>query len=319
MDCISLFMAGVQNVIATSGTAFTEHQVRMLARFTKRVWLNFDPDNAGMNAAEKTLSLLVEEGFEPRVVALDGGLDPDRYVRERGVEAYATAVKTAERYADFLIERARQQFGTRTPEAKVKALNFLLPHIRRVPNAIARNDFAENAAQKLGIESSLMRQELKQAAAQRLESVKAAQPRAVTEVERILLCALVLPEADSARQLAAERLGANPEWFADMASSSLIEVLVNAPAPQNPFEAAPDETSRALLASALHSASETEEGNETSILRVQSALESLQDKYLDRRLRELRVQMSEAQRRGDDEMLMRLAQEKLRLDRERTR
>jgi len=319
MDCISLFMAGVQNVIATSGTAFTEHQVRMLARFTKRVWLNFDPDNAGMNAAEKTLSLLVEEGFEPRVVALDGGLDPDRYVRERGVEAYATAVKTAERYADFLIERARQQFGTRTPEAKVKALNFLLPHIRRVPNAIARNDFAENAAQKLGIESSLMRQELKQAAAQRLESVKAAQPRAVTEVERILLCALVLPEADSARQLAAERLGANPEWFADMASSTLIEVLVNAPAPDNPFEAAPDEASRALLASALHSASETEEGNETSILRVQSALESLQDKYLERRLRELRVQMSEAQRRGDDEMLMRLAQEKLRLDRERTR
>jgi DNA primase len=319
MDCISLFMAGVQNVIATSGTAFTEHQVRMLARFTKRVWLNFDPDNAGMNAAEKTLSLLVEEGFEPRVVALDGGLDPDRYVRERGVEAYAIAVKTAERYADFLIERARQQFGTRTPEAKVKALNFLLPHIRRVPNAIARNDFAENAAQKLGIESSLMRQELKQAAAQRLESVKAAQPRAVTEVERILLCALVLPEADSSRQLAAERLGANPEWFADMASSSLIEVLVNAPAPDNPFEAAPDEASRALLASALHSASETEEGNETSLLRVQSALESLQDKYLERRLRELRVQMSEAQRRGDDEMLMRLAQEKLRLDRERTR
>jgi DNA primase len=319
MDCISLYMAGVQNVIATSGTAFTEHQVRMLARFTKRVWLNFDPDNAGRNAAEKTLSLLVEEGFEPRVVSLDGGLDPDRYVRERGVEAYANAVKTAERYADFLIERARQQFGTRTPEAKVKALNFLLPHIRRVPNAIARNDFAENAAQKLGIESSLMRQELKQAAAQRLESVKAAQPRAVTEVERILLCALVLPEADSARQLAAERLGAHPEWFADMASSTLIEVLVNAPAPDNPFEAAPDEASRALLASALHSASETEEGNETSMLRVQSALESLQDKYLDRRLRELRVQMSEAQRRGDDEMLMRLAQEKVRLDRERTR
>jgi DNA primase len=219
MDCISLFMAGVQNVIATSGTAFTEHQVRMLARFTKRVWLNFDPDNAGMNAAEKTLSLLVEEGFEPRVITLDGGLDPDRYVRERGVEAYANAVKTAERYADFLIERARQEFGTRTPEAKVKALNFLLPHIKRVPNPIARNDFAENAAQKLGIESSLMRQELRQAAAQRLESVKAAQPRTVTEVERILLCALVLPEADSARHLAAAELGANPEWYADMASS----------------------------------------------------------------------------------------------------
>jgi DNA primase len=319
MDCISVFMSGIQGVVATSGTAFTESQVRLLGRFTKNVVLNFDPDSAGANAAEKTTGLLVEEDFNVRVVTLEGGLDPDRFIKEHGIAEYTTAVRGAVRYSEYLIERARQQFGTRTPEAKVKALNFLLPHIRRVPNAIARNDFAENAAQKLGIESSLMRQELKQAAAQRLESVKAAQPRAVTEVERILLCALVLPEADSARQLAAERLGAHPEWFADMASSTLIEVLVNAPAPDNPFEAAPDEASRALLASALHSASETEEGNETSMLRVQSALESLQDKYLDRRLRELRVQMSEAQRRGDDEMLMRLAQEKVRLDRERTR
>jgi len=320
MDCISLFMAGVQNVIATSGTAFTEHQVRMLARFTKRVWLNFDPDTAGMNAAEKTLSLLVEEGFEPRVVALDGGLDPDRFVRERGVEAYAHAVKSAERYADFLIERARSEFGTRTPEAKVKALNMLLPHIRRIPNPIARNDFADNAAQKLGIESSLMRQELKQAAQQRLESVRAVRTRDVTEVERILLRALVLPEADSARALAAEQLGAHPDWFSDLASAAVVEALVNAPAPENPFEAAPDDASRALLARALHSEVETvEETSEVSAARVQSALETLHDKYLERRQRELRVQMDEAQRRGDDTALLHLAQEKLRLDRERKR
>jgi DNA primase len=310
MDCIRVFMGGIANVIATSGTAFTEHQVRLLSRFTKRVVLNFDPDQAGANAAEKTIALLVEEGFEVRVVTLDGGMDPDRYIRERGMAAYSEAVRGAARYADYLIERARTMFPARSPESKVKALNMLLPHIRRVPNAIARSDFAENAAQKLGIESSLMRQELKQAASQRLESVRAAQPKGVTEVERILLCALVLPEADSARALAAERLGANPEWFAELPSASVIEVLVNAPAPDNPFEAAPDDASRALLASALHGE------NESSAAQVQGALETLHDKYLDRRLRELRVQMAEAQRHGDDAMLLRLAQEKLRLDRE---
>ena len=120
----------------------------------------------------------MEEGFEVRVVTLEGGLDPDQYIKERGIAAYSDAVRGAVRYADYLIERARTMFPARTPESKVKALNMLLPHIRRVPNAIARNDFAENAAQKLGIESSLLRQELKQAAAQRLDSVKAAQPRA---------------------------------------------------------------------------------------------------------------------------------------------
>jgi DNA primase len=310
MDCISVFMGGIANVMATSGTAFTEHQVRLLSRFTKRVVLNFDPDQAGANAAEKTVALLVEEGFEVRVVTLEGGLDPDRYIKERGIAAYSTAVRGAMRYADYLIERAQVLFPARTPESKVKALNFLLPHIRRVPNAIARSDFAENAAQKLGIESSLMRQELKQAAQQRLESVKAAQPRAVTEVERILLCALVLPDADSARALAVEKLAENPEWFSGLGSAAVMEVLVNAPAPENPFEAAPDEVSRMLLASALQSASE----EEVSAVKVEGALETLRRGYLERRSREVRVQMAEASRRGDNEMLLRLMQEKVRLD-----
>jgi DNA primase len=312
MDCISVFMGGIANVMATSGTAFTEHQVRLLSRFTKRVVLNFDPDQAGANAAEKTVALLVEEGFEVRVVTLEGGLDPDRYIKERGIAAYSQAVRGAVRYADYLIERARVLFPARTPESKVKALNMLLPHIRRVPNAIARSEFAENAAQKLGIESAMMRQELKQAVQQRLESVKAAQPRAVTEVEKILLCALVLPEADSARQMAAERLGESPEWFAELGSAAVMEVLVQGPAPENPFEAAPDAASRTLLASALQSASE----EEISAAKVEGALETLRRQYLERRSREVRVQMAEAQRRGDNEMLLRLAQEKVRLDTE---
>ncbi len=319
MDCISLFMAGVDNVIASSGTSFTEHQVRMLARFTKRVWLNFDPDSAGMNAAEKTLSLLVEEGFEVRVVTLEGGLDPDRFVRERGVQEYANAVREAARYSDFLIERARTMFPARTAEAKVKALNMLLPHIRRVPNPIARNDFAENAAQKLGIESSLMRQELKQAAQQRLESVRAPQPSAVSEVERILLCALVLPEADSARALAAERLAENPSWFAELPSTAVMEVLVNAAPTDNPFDAAPDEVSRTLLASALHSDSVSEEQPEVFLHKVQGALDALQERYADRRLREVTLQIAGAERRGDSAMVLTLLQEKLRLERERKR
>src|SRR5580698_2903158 len=317
MDCISLFMAGVDNVIATSGTAFTEHQLRILSRFSKRVWLNFDPDNAGANAAEKTLGLLVEEDFEVRVITLEGGLDPDRFVRERGVAEYATAVRGAARHQDFLIERARILFPARTAEAKVKSLNFLLPHIRRIPNPIARNDFAENAAQKLGIESSLMRQELKQAAQQRLESVRAPQQKAVSEIERILLCALVLPDADSSRALAADQLAANPEWYAELPSAPLIEVFANAPAPDNPLQAAPDDASRLLLASVLHQASsESEASRETLQEQVQNALHTLHERRLDRRLREIRTLIAEATRQGNQEMLMQLAHEKVQLEAE---
>jgi DNA primase len=317
MDCISLFMAGVDNVVATSGTAFTEHQMRMLQRFSKRVWLNFDPDTAGANAAEKTLSLLVEEDFEVKVITLEGGLDPDRYVREHGVAAYADAVRGASRYSDYLIERARVLFPARTPEAKVKALNFLLPHIRRIPNAIARDEFANNAAQKLGIESALMRQELKHAAQQRLESVKSAQPKTVSEIERILLRALVLPDADSSRALAAEQLAAHPEWYAELPTAALMEVLANGPAPENALEAAPDDASRRLLASVLHQASEESEAARGLLQeQVGNALQSLHAKRLERRSRELRALIAEAQRRGDETMLRQLAHEKLQVERD---
>jgi DNA primase len=319
MDCISVYMGGIHGVIATSGTAFTEHQVRMLSRFTKNVVLNFDPDNAGAIATEKTISLMVEEGFQVRVVTLPGGLDPDRFIKERGIAEYSTAVRGATRYSDYLIERARVLFPARTPEAKVKALNMLLPHIRRVPNALVRDEFATNAAQKLGIESSLMRQELRQAAQQRLESVRAPQPGALTEVERILLCALVLPDADSSRALAAEQLGANPDWFADLPTAAVIEALVNAPAPDNPFEAAPDEVSRGLLASALHTTSDQDAEADVLLRKVEGALETLKDRYVNRRLREITVQIAEAERRGDDAMRLTLMQEKMRLDRERNR
>jgi DNA primase len=319
MDCISVYMAGIRNVIATSGTAFTESQVRLLSRFTKRAVLNFDPDQAGATATEKTIALLVEEGFEVRVAALDGGLDPDRFIKDRGVAEYSTVVRGAMRYSDFLIERARTQFGTRTPEAKVKAMNFLLPHIRRIPSPLLRNEFATNAAQKLNIESAMMREELKQAAQQRLESVRAPQPSAITEVERILLCALVLPESDPARALAVENLGVHPERYAELPCATVIEVLVNAPAPGNPFDAAPDEASRTMLASALHTASDHDTDPAAFLRKLHGALETLADRYADRRLSELTRQIAEAERRGDSAMVLNLMQEKLRLDRERKR
>ncbi len=256
MDCISVYMAGVRNVLATSGTAFTEHQVRLLSRFTHRVVVNFDPDQAGATAAEKSIALLTEEGFEVKVVALEGGLDPDRFVRERGMEAYMAALRGAKRHADYLIDRARQLFPGRTPEAKVKAMNFLLPHIRRMPNALHRDEFAADAAQKLGIESAILRQEIRQAAATKVESIRSTPTREpASETERVLLRALVLPESDPARQLAANQLIAHPEYIDGLPAGELLDILANAPAPSNPLDAAPDDASRALLARALETPS----------------------------------------------------------------
>ena len=314
MDCISVYMAGIHNVVATSGTAFTETQVRLLGRFTKRVIVNFDPDTAGANAAEKSIAMLTEEDFDVKLVTLDGGLDPDRFVRERGIQAYGAELREAKRHSDYLIERARHLFPGHAAEAKVSAMNFLLPHIRRMAHPIRRNQFAEDAANKLGIDSALMRQELKQAAAHRVASVPVHRAEPVTETERILLRALVLPESDSARVRAATALAENSAWIADLATSDLLDTLANTTVPSNPLDAAATDEARAQLAGALDYSPQPTDP--PLLTQVEDALHTLEQRRLERRQRELRTQIAEADRRGDQQMLARLIQEKLLVDRQ---
>ena len=127
MDCISVYMAGIHNVLAISGTAFTETQVRLLGRFTKRVIVNFDPDSAGAGATEKIIELLQEEDFEIKIVTLEGGLDPDRFVREHGIEAYAAALRGVHGISEWdFIDRALQLFPAtyRRREGEARSTSF---------------------------------------------------------------------------------------------------------------------------------------------------------------------------------------------------
>jgi DNA primase len=309
MDCISVYLAGVKSVIATSGTAFTEAQVRLLSRYTTRVIVNFDPDTAGANAAEKSIALLTEEGFDVSVVTLEGGLDPDRYIREHGAQAYMEALRGRKRYTDFLIERARQMFPPATADAKVKALNFLLPHIRRVPNRIARVEFATDAAQKLGIDSALVREELKEAAAKRRDGLAHAGPP-LSDAEKILLCAMAGAISESACQAAMAGFDANEPHFEGLAVTSLLQQLRRR-GNIDPLEAIADTAGRNMLAQVLHGESRPIKTEE-----VAAALETLRRRHLERRQRELRAAANEAERKGDFASVLRLNAEKLAVDRQ---
>ncbi len=310
MDCISVFLRGIQNVIATSGTAFTEQQAAILKRHTSNAVVNFDPDSAGANAAEKSIALLTEEGFSIRIVTLEDGLDPDRYVRERGMEAYMGAIRGARPQAEYLIERARQQFPGASAEQKVKAMNFLLPHIRRMPEMLAREQFAQDAAQKLGIDSAVLREELRQAALRRRERVEE-KPRVLTEVERVLLRALAGtdPAYAPVRRAAAEAITGQPVWFEHLASFAGLQALTQRQA-QDPMEAVEDEAQRGLLAEALLGETRPPEPAE-----VQGALQEIEERWIEARLREARAAIAEAERRGDAAELAALTQKKLELDR----
>src|SRR5262245_621125 len=156
MDCIAVYSAGIHNVVATSGTAFTEAQVRMLGRFSKDIIVNFDPDNAGAAATDRSINLLVAEEFKIRILRLEEGYDPDLFIRKHGVEAYVRALKAAPYYFDYLVDRALRQFPVRTPEGKKNAVNYLLPHIQLLPSRIERESLANDIAQKLGIDSTVV-------------------------------------------------------------------------------------------------------------------------------------------------------------------
>ena len=306
MDCISVSMAGVRNVLATSGTAFTEPQVRLLSRFTHRVVVNFDPDQAGANAAEKSIALLTEEGFEVKIVTLEGGLDPDRYLREHGLPAYMTALRAARRHSDYLIERAQQLFPGRSPESKLKAMNYLLPHIRRMPNALHRDEFAADAAQKLAIDSALLRNELRQAAARKVESLPSAMAAPASHVDHVLVQALLLPEADATRAEVARRLSAEPELLSGLTAAALLEALLSSPRHDDVLDNAPDEPSRRQLAVLLSSPIEPLALREQAL----GALHTLEGRHLERKMRELKSMISEALRRNDPPALDRLTLEK---------
>ncbi len=310
MDCITAYMAGFHNVLATSGTAFTEMQARLLSRYTKKLFVNFDPDTAGANAAEKSISLLTEEDFQILVVTLDGGLDPDRYIRERGIKAYVAAVEGGKRHSDYLIGRAMQLFPPKTAEGKSKALNYLLPHIRRMPDRIMREEFAADAAQKLGIDSALVRDELKEAARKRRDQVSTSSLDRLNEAERVLMRALASPTGSRVFSRVADALHKQPESFEGLGVTRLLLTLRDR-GDVEPLAAIPDPAQRALLAHAL-----LRETSEIEFDEVERALDSLKYRHLEALQRRVRADIAEAERRGDLAQLAIFMAEKLKVDRQ---
>ena len=327
MDCIAVYAAGFRNVLASSGTAFTEAQAQLLGRFSKNAVVNFDPDTAGAKATERTLGLLVEEEFQIKVLTLEPGFDPDLFIRRKGKEAYAGELKKSQRYFDYLIERARLQFPVRSAEGKVKALNFLLPHMQRVPSRIVRDELAREIAQKLVIDSAVLRQELKHAAASRSSaSLKAPAEVQVTDAERILIRALAsATEMQASGEHLSSRDGAEEEFdparqaqfvlkserlHLGLATEQLIEALLGVgPETAHVIDLPLPEADRALLASVL-----MKEDEELSAERLEGAVRALRRIQLRRRLERVQreLQVTRGKKAAEVQQLL---EEKIRLKR----
>jgi DNA primase len=232
MDVIALVEAGLEPVVASCGTSLSEAQVRLLGRYARRLVVNFDRDAAGQAATERSLALLLGSDFDVRVLVLPAGsgekTDPDSFVRSQGSVAYRDLLARAPRYLEYLIQRARQM-ASGGIEGRLQAVNFLLPYLRHLPSRLARLEWASRAASELGIEFTVLREALREAAGEgrtRVELPPALVGARITPVERRLMRLLLEAEDSVRRRLARQLL--EEELHRGLETESLLEKLLPA-------------------------------------------------------------------------------------------
>jgi DNA primase len=318
MDAIAVARTGISNVVASCGTALAEPQIKLLGRFTRRVIVNYDPDSAGQTATERSIALLLQQDFEVKVLALppvgDKKADPDLFIREKGAEAYLKLLKESPPYVDYLIARARQM-DLATAEGKLRAVNFLLPYVQKIPNRLLRSEWATRIAQQLRIDEPVLRAQLSKAATERRGELKA-QPemlgRVTKPVERRLIRMLADAEdfkEELARRLQQERL------YEGMEGEKIIAALIAANLASPPMATSDiagtlEDRDRRLLFEVLF-----EEEEAASWEEAESCLAALQRRQTERAVaeiqRDIEAQPAGANLRGllerKQELMRRLA------------
>ncbi len=206
MDVVGATQAGVVEAVATCGTALTNEQIRSMKRHTQNLHLNFDPDAAGANAAERSIKLLLDESMRVRIVELEGGLDPDEYVKQHGAEAYQERVSKAKSYFYWMADRARTKFDMREPQGRVDAFQSLIPSIQGLASKLERSVVATDLASYLGVESGLVLEHFRKMAADRVDRGPAPKAQPATHAtDRILMPLLLSDESARAALVAALR------------------------------------------------------------------------------------------------------------------
>ncbi|MDQ6759981.1 MAG: DNA primase [Acidobacteriota bacterium] len=311
MDVIGVYSAGVQNVVASCGTALTNTQVRSIKRFSEKIVVNFDPDAAGANAAERSLQMLLDENMRVRVLQLEGGLDPDEYVKQAGADTYRAKLESAAGYFEWLSDRARKKFDMRTAEGRIAGLQFLMPAIQRVSDRLERATIAGEVAGYLGIERGLVLDQFRRAATDRREPAPQHRPIETHALEKLLLNALLV-SADAREQVLPRLLELEITGpFATrniLVAMSSLDARVEGPASAfAALEARLSETDRDLLAKVVFA---DELGEESRALdQAVECLRTLENQNRDLHRTGLRDRIKSAERTGNMPEALRLMQQ----------
>jgi DNA primase len=159
-DLISVFQAGIENIVASSGTALTEEQIQLVARYARTVTLVYDADSAGFNAALRGVDLILEHGLEVRVAVLPDGEDPDSFVRKFGGREFQKLVDGGVSFLDFKAKSFQAEGLLATPEGQTRAVRSIVESIAKMKDELRRNLYIKNVAERYGIYESVLFREL---------------------------------------------------------------------------------------------------------------------------------------------------------------
>jgi DNA primase len=248
--------------------------------------VNYDPDTAGQTATERSISLLLEQDYEVRVLALPGKADPDKFIREQGKDAYIKLLKDSPPYVDYLIARARRMDLT-TGEGKRNAVNFLLPYIQKIPNRLLRSEWATRIAQQLRLDEPVLRAEISRAAAERRDQIKIKPEligRSAKPAERRII--RMLAEAESFRLELAHQIN-EAQLHVGLETEKILAALIAPVLAGDPVQATDigaklDTTDRRILFEILF-----EDSNELTWEEAESCVVALRQRRAERELAEV--------------------------------
>jgi DNA primase len=185
LDLIACFMAGVENVVAPLGTAFTEQHARLLKRYVEEVVLCFDSDEAGQKAAVRSLDHLLSSGLAVRVALVPAPDDPDSFIKAKGGEAFKQLIAGADDFFDYYLNRLCLQNDVNGDKGRLVILRDMAGAVQKTGSAVLVDKYAQKTALRLGVTPESVRAEFKKIAKARPAAVPAATPAAEAPSEDV--------------------------------------------------------------------------------------------------------------------------------------
>ncbi|MFH1189958.1 MAG: DNA primase [Candidatus Omnitrophota bacterium] len=228
LDFLIPYQAGIQNIIATLGTALTVDQAKLLKRFAKTMVLVYDPDEAGESAALRGLDIFVSEDMNVYIAELPKGLDPDGYIRKNGAEDFIKLVKSSKNIFDYKFDKLSKRFNPATTGGKTAIVNEMLPTLSKIGNAVSRSEMIKKLARSLSVDEDAVKAELskvKPSFSERMAPVRTVEIRRDAKKAEIVVLAVLLDGIGDHADIVGRAL--EPDEIRSSAIRDIVGVILN--------------------------------------------------------------------------------------------